>query len=78
MKKEIQRIKAQIEAALSHEEAEDGLYFNNLIAVYEEEERQVVEGSQEDVITALEELLEEGKIIEDDSGELSLFKLVIH
>ena len=31
-------IKREILAALSHPEAEDGLYFNNLIIVHEEEE----------------------------------------
>jgi hypothetical protein len=39
-------IREQIVAALSHPEAEDGLYFNNLIVVHEEEERPIVEGDE--------------------------------
>jgi hypothetical protein len=68
-------IKAQILAALSHPEAEDGLYFNNLIVVHEEEERPIVEGDEGAVIKALEELVDEGRIKVSGEGAQRIFQL---
>jgi len=69
-------IKAQILAALSHPEAEDGLYFNNLIVVHEEEERPIVEGDEAAVMAALEELLKDGRIRVSGEGDQRIFQLV--
>jgi hypothetical protein len=69
-------IKAQILAALSHPEAEDGLYFNNLIVVHEEEERPIVEGDEPSVMAALEELVKEGRIRVSGEGDQRIFQLV--
>jgi hypothetical protein len=68
-------IKAQILAALSHPEAEDGLYFNNLIVVHEEEERPIVEGDEAAVMAAIEELLEDGRIKVSGEGDQRIFQL---
>ena len=68
-------IKAEILAALSHPEAEDGLYFNNLIVVHEEEERPIVHGEESQVFGALEELAREGKILIQGKGDQRIFQL---
>jgi hypothetical protein len=68
-------IKSQILAALSHPEAEDGLYFNNLIVVHEEEERPIVEGDEAAVMKAIEELLEDGRIRVSGEGDQRIFQL---
>lgn len=69
------KIKIQILAALSHPEAEEGLYFNNFRAVFEEEERPVVNGSEEEVLTALKELVTEGRVKASTFGEETIFSL---
>ncbi len=71
-------IKQQILAALSHPEAEDGLYFNNLIVVHEEEERPIVEGDEELILRALEEMLDEGAITSVGEGAQRIYSLVRH
>jgi hypothetical protein len=71
-------IKSQIIAALSHPEADDGLYFNNLRSVFEEEERPVVTGEELDVLDALRELIDQGDVITDDSGPEVVFFLNRH
>ncbi len=68
-------IKKQIITALSHPEAENGLYLNNLIAVHEDEERIQVEGSEIEVLDALKELISEGSVETDESGEQIVFYL---
>ena len=68
-----QQIKEQLVAALSHPEAEDGLYFENLYILHEEEERPAVSGSQVEILDALKELIDEGKVVADDSGEHPVF-----
>ena len=77
MKKDLKGIKDQIVSALKHSEAEDGLYFNNLIVVHEDEERPIVSGSDEEVLAALKDLITEGKVVADDSGEKVLFQLAV-
>jgi hypothetical protein len=69
-------IKAQIEAALSHPEAEDGLYFNNLIVVHEEEERPIVEGDEGDVLRVLESLIDRGLVTVEGEGDQRIYHLV--
>ena len=69
------KIKKQIVSALSHVEAEDGLYFNNLIVVHEEEERPVVNGTEEEVLNALKEMIRDGTVIAEDSGDEVIFRL---
>lgn len=68
-------IKKQIVDALSHPEAEDGLYFNNLIVVHEEEERPIVQGEEPEVRAALEQLTQEGRIAVSGQGEAAIFRL---
>jgi hypothetical protein len=68
-------IKKQILAALNHPEAEDGLYFNNLIVVHEEEERSVVQGEEPDVRAALQELIKQGAVKSAGEGDQEIFSL---
>ena len=67
MGNKLTRIKQEILSALSHVEAEDGLYFNNLIVVHEDEERQIVSGDEQEVQAALKELLAE-QMIRSEAG----------
>lgn len=68
-------IKKQIEAALSHPEAEDGLYFNNLIVVHEEEERPIVTGEEAEVLAALNEMIQEGRVVVTKSANEQIYRL---
>lgn len=68
-------VRDQILAALSHPEAEEGLYFENLAVVHEEEERPAVVGNDYEILTAIADLIREGKIVADDSGEKPVFRL---
>jgi hypothetical protein len=68
-------IKKQIVDALSHPEAEDGLYFNNLIVVHEEEERPIVAGDEREIRAALDQLKRDGKIEVVGEGETAIFQL---
>lgn len=70
-----ERIKRQIIAALSHPEAEDGLYFNNLIIVHEEEERPIVEGEEAQVQAALDALVREGSITVTPTAQEHVYRL---
>lgn len=68
-------IKREILAALRHPEAEDGLYFNNLIVVHEEEERPIVRGEESEVRAALKELVSSGEVEQLGSGQETIYKL---
>jgi hypothetical protein len=68
-------IKREILAALSHPEAEDGLYFNNLIIVHEEEERPIVRGEESEVVQALHELVKAGTVVTTGQGQETIYKL---
>ncbi len=68
-------IKRQIEAALSHPEAEDGLYFNNLIVVHEEEERPIVVGEEAEIRAVLNEMIKEGRIVVTKSASEQIYRL---
>lgn len=69
-------IRTQVLQALGHPEAEEGLYFENLTALHEDEERVGVEGDQVEILEVLKELIEEGRVSADDSGERVIFYLV--
>jgi hypothetical protein len=75
MQGEQDAIKKQITAALSHIEAEDGLYFNNLIVVHEEEERPIVVGDEAAVKSALEAMVKQGKVVVAGEGDSQIYKL---
>jgi hypothetical protein len=68
-------IKDTILKALQHPEAEDGLYFNNLIAVHEEEERPCVEGDEVEILEALRELIQTNQICTSDKDGNTIFHL---
>lgn len=69
------RIRKEILSALAHQEAEDGLYLNNLQVVHEEEDRTLVSGSQLEILEALKVLIEEGAVDTDESGDDVIFSL---
>ena len=68
--------KEDILKALSHPEASDGLYLENLQIVHEEEERIPVRGTQLEILDGLKELIDEGKVKTDESGEKVIFSLI--
>ena len=71
----IPRIKAQILQALAHPEAEDGLYFRNFAHLHEEDEREAVEGDEEIILDALQQLITEGKVrMNEGNGEVIFFR----
>ncbi len=69
-------IKEQIVAALSHPEAEDGLYFNNLIIVHEEEERPIVEGEETIILQVLDDMVGDGLVCVSGEGAQRIYSLV--
>lgn len=75
MSAESEKTKRQIITALSHPEAEEGLYFNNFQTLHEEDERIVVEASELEILDALRELIAEGKVVTDESGTEVVFLL---
>jgi hypothetical protein len=64
----INQVKSQILTALSHPEAEEGLYFRNFSHLHEEDERPAVEARDEDIFEALHELISEGYVRMNDEG----------
>lgn len=70
-------IREQILAALKHSEAEDGLYFNNLIVVHEEEERPIVEGAEADVQRVLDAMVEAGELSVVGEGSQKIYSLAV-
>lgn len=74
-RQQLDTIKGQILRALSHPEGEEGLYLSNLQFVHESEERPAVQGDQLHVLDALKELISEGRVVTDESGESVVFKL---
>ena len=70
-------IREQILAALKHSEAEDGLYFNNLIVVHEEEERPIVEGAEADVQRVLDAMVEAGELSVVGEGSQKIYSLTV-
>lgn len=65
-------------AALSHPEAEDGLYFNNLIVVHEEEERPIVEGDETVILQTLDDMVTEGTLSVSGEGAQRIYMLAQH
>jgi hypothetical protein len=68
-------IREQILAALKHPEAEDGLYFNNLIVVHEEEERPIVEGEEKDIREVLNSMVTEGILSVVGEGTQTIYAI---
>ena len=71
----IGKTKQAIVAALSHPEAEEGLYLRNLALVHEEDEREIVPGDEFQILDALKELMAEGQVTMDESGPEIIFFL---
>ena len=75
MSKSLEAVKTQILKALGHPEAEEGLYFRNLWLLHEEDERPPVVAEEVEILDALRELLDEGKIMMDESGKEAVFQI---
>lgn len=73
MSTNLEEIKTQILAVLDHPEAEDGLYFRNFYQLHEEDSRALVKGSEIDILEALKQLIKEGQIHTDETGEEVVF-----
>ncbi len=61
-KSELEQVKLQIIMALQHQEAEEGLYLRNFFHLHEEDERPAVTAPEEDIVDALNDLIEIGII----------------
>lgn len=75
MTENLNDIKTQILTVLEHPEAEDGLYFRNFYQLHEEDARTPVKGSEIEILEALKQLIKEGKVGTDESGEEVVFFL---
>lgn len=71
----IARAKEEIIVALSHPEAEEGLYFRNLFHLHEEDERPVVQGDESVIFDALGALVNDGMVDMKGSGTDTVFIL---
>lgn len=69
----LQSVKDQILIVLQHPEADEGLFFRNFAELHEEDERPAVEASEVAILDALRELIEEGKVRIDETGEEVVF-----
>ncbi len=68
-------VKEMILVALQHPEAQDGLYFRNFRNLHEEDERPAVEADEIEILDALKELMNEGRVLMDESGPEMIFLL---
>lgn len=75
MSSDLNTIKTAILQALQHPEAEEGLYFRNFYHLHEEDERNAVVGDEVEILDALHELVQEGKVKMDESGEEVIFQM---
>ena len=73
MTQNLDGIKSQIMTVLDHPEAEDGLYFRNFYQLHEEDSRTPVKGSELEILEALKQLIQEGQVDTDESGEEVIF-----
>ena len=69
------QVKKQILQALSHVEAQDGLYFRNFSHLHEEDERSPVEAKDEEILDALEQLIKEGRVNMSSGEGEAIFSL---
>ena len=75
MEQDSQKIKQLVLNVLAHPEAEEGLFLENFYHLHEEDQRPRVDASELGILDALKELISEGKVETDDSGENVVFKL---
>lgn len=73
-----QKIKDEILSALSHPEAQDGLYFWNLGHVSEMDLRPRVRADDDDIYLALLELLRDEEVIMESGENEAVFRLNPH
>ncbi len=76
MEEQHAKIKALVLSALAHPEAEEGLFIENFYHLHEEDQRPRVDASELGILDALKDLIAEGKVEADDSGQNVVFKLI--
>lgn len=65
------KIKDEIVSALSHPEAEEGLFLANLLVVHEEDDRPQVSGNDKEILSAIESLIVDKKVsLTHDQGRV--------
>lgn len=69
-------VKEQIISILGHPEADEGLYFRNFFHLHEEDERPALMASKAEALSALGELIDEGRIQIDETQDEMIFRLV--
>lgn len=74
-KETLAKVKVQIIRALQHTEADEGLYFRNFALLHEEDQRPAVVADEVEILDALKELIDEGKVRMDETGEEVVFFL---
>ncbi|MGI6679943.1 MAG: hypothetical protein ACOX3T_00370 [Bdellovibrionota bacterium] len=62
MANNLKEVKQTLLKALTHQEAEEGLYFRNFYNMHEADERPMVDASRKEIAQALCELIKEDKI----------------
>lgn len=70
------QMKRKILEVLAHPEASDGLYLRNFYQLHEEDERDIVPGTPEEILAAVYELIEEGKVKTGRDQEEMTFHLL--
>jgi len=75
MNDELGRIKREILEVLQHPEAQDGLYFRNFFHLHEEDDRKPVVGDEVEILDALRELIDAGRVVMNDNGSEAIFQL---
>jgi len=75
MNDQLSRIKREILEVLEHPEAQDGLYFRNFFHLHEEDDRKAVIADEVEILDALRELIDAGKVVMDESGSEAIFQL---
>lgn len=68
-------VREQVLTALRHPEAEEGLYLDNFIYLHEEDVRPRVKATELEILDALKGLIDEGRVVADESGKAVIFKL---
>ena len=68
-------VKEQVLQALRHPEADEGLYLRNLRTLHEEDQRPAVNAGEDEIISALNELVAEGLVHIDESSGQVVFQI---
>ncbi len=76
MKQLLDEVKREVLLALSHQEAEDGLFYSNFRSLHEEDERPTVNSPSNLLNEALTDLVRDGVIELGEVSDKVVFRLV--